>query len=573
MKSSLGFLIVLFLVLGTEVYSQVVLSEIMFDAAGNEAHDEFVEIYNRSESVPADLSGWRISDSADFDTIVGVNQGVVLQPGQFGIILDASYFDNSTAYTDRLPEDCLILTIDNSTFGSAGFSNSTPETVSLITSDGLVVSEYAYSLDNDAGFSDEKIDLNNSDSPANWANSRGLLGTPGAPNSVSPLNQDLAVFSEDLMFSPPKPRAGDTVTIMGVIKNLGLQPVQNFSAILYEDQNENSIPDANEEIGNFDFLNPVLGADSVIFEFVYENITAGPHDFLVEIAFGGDQDTTNNLTSKSLLVGYPDRALVINEIMYSPLSNQAEWVELYNPGSEAVSINSWRLADSDTTAASIIPADVLIPPAGYFVLAQDSSVLDLFNPPAGYFFVVSNWPSLNNSFDSVVLYDLIGNQMDRVNYNSNWGGGAGVALEKINPRFSANDSSGWNSCVAFLGGTPGEQNSIFTDVPVSEAAIAVSPNPFSPDGDGHDDFAIITFQLPLTTALVNVKIYDMRGRLIRFLANNESSGSQKTLIWDGHDDDGQRARIGIYVVYLQALNAQAGLIKSAKQTVVLAGRL
>ncbi len=572
MRSELGCLIISFVFVG-EVYSQVVLSEIMFDAAGNEAHDEFVEIFNTSEIEAVDLSGWQISDGAGFDTITEADEGLVLQPGQFGIILDASYFGNSTSYADLLPSSCLILTIDNLTFGNAGLSNSTPETVSLINSEGLIVSEYTYSLDNEAGFSDEKIDLAGADSPDNWANSRVLLGTPGRRNSVSPLNYDLAILSKDLLFFPQNVRAGDTAAIIGLIKNFGLQPAQNFSAILYEDQNENSTPEINEQIGHIDFLNALASSDSERFEFSYENIAAGRHSFLVELLFSEDEDTTNNLAQKELLIGYSERALVVNEIMYSPLTDQSEWVEVFNLSSETVNLNRWRLTDSNTATTNVIDTNILVPPDGYFVLAKDSSLLKHFKPPVGTFTFLKSLPAFNDNFDSVILYDLIGNQIDRVNYTSDWGGDNGFSLEKINPQLTSNDSLNWSSSVVFEGGTPGERNSIFSDVLVSDATITISPNPFSPDGDSHEDFAVITFKLPLTTAAVNVKIYDLRGRLIRFLVNNEPSGSEKTIVWDGKDHNKQMARMGIYVVYLQALNAQAGQVKSAKQTVVLANRL
>lgn len=572
LKQQPVWLLFFFTMCAGEVLSQVVLSEIMFDAAGNEAHDEFVEIFNTSATDSFDLSGWQISDGSGFDSIIEVNKGVILKPGQFGVILDASYFGNSITYDDHIPENSLLLTIDNLTFGNAGFSNSTAETISLINSAGLVVSEYTYSLDNQMGFSDEKIDLAGPNTPENWGNSRVQLGTPGAPNSVSPLNYDLAVSPEDLMFSPQTVSAGETVTIFGFIENRGRLMASNFSAILYDDLNHNAHPETEEELVQFDFNEPLASGDSVRFEFRYENIAPDRHPLIVQVEFALDENVSNNLAQKELLVGYAVRALVINELMYSPLSNQAEWVEIFNPGFQTVNLIRWRLSDSGTPTNDIA-ADIQIAPGGYAVLAQDSSIFDFFNPPAGAVTVLNNWPSLDNDFDSVVLYDLTGNPIDQVNYSSGWGGAAGFSLEKINPNLSSNDSSNWNTCVAFLGGTPGEQNSIFSEILVSDATITIAPNPFSPDGDGRDDFALITFELPLTTAVVNVKIYDMRGRLIRFLANNESSGSRKTLVWDGKDDNGQAARLGIYVVYLQALNAQAGEIKTQKQTVVLASRL
>ncbi len=550
----------------------MVLSEIMFDPLGNEAHDEFVEFYNTSETDSIDLAGWQLSDGAGFDAIEAVASGLILQPGQFAVILDGSYFGNSTAYDGLIPENSLILKIGDSAFGSAGLSNSTPETISLIDAFGFTVSEYTYSLDNAAGFSDEKIDLTGPNTPENWANSRVQLGTPGARNSVSPLDHDLAIFSDDLAFSPQSVCAGESISVSGLIRNIGLLPANNYSVILSEDQNSNGQPEGAEELARFEVTQPLASGDSTRFEFRFENIAAGRHLFFAAIEFSEDENLANNLAQKELRVGHQAGVIVLNEIMYSPLTSEPEWVEVFNPTSQTVSLRGWRLTDSDAGASAFVENEIVIPPGGYFVLAEDT-LTGLLTLPAGTFTILKNWPALNNEFDSVVLYDLSGNQIDRVDYRSNWGGERGFSLERINPQFASNDSINWSTCVVFAGGTPGAQNSIFAEFPLSEAAITISPNPFSPDDDGHDDFAFITFKLPVTTAAVNVKIYDLRGRLIRFLANNEPAGAEKTLRWDGRDYNNQMARMGIYVVYLQALNAQAGVVLSEKKSVVLAARL
>jgi flagellar hook assembly protein FlgD len=100
--------------------------------------------------------------------------------------------------------------------------------------------------------------------------------------------------------------------------------------------------------------------------------------------------------------------------------------------------------------------------------------------------------------------------------------------------------------------------------------MAVSPNPFSPDGDGKEDFLVIRYQLQGTANRIRVKIFDARGRLVRTLANSEPAGAQGELIWDGLDDSRQALRIGIYVIYLEALNADSAVIETLKQTIVLA---
>ena len=74
-------------------------------------------------------------------------------------------------------------------------------------------------------------------------------------------------------------------------------------------------------------------------------------------------------------------------------------------------------------------------------------------------------------------------------------------------------------------------------------------------------------------AIASLKIFDIKGRLIRYLVNNEPSGAQRDVVWDGYDDERQRARVGIYIVFVEGLNEGGGSVYSAKGVVVLAARL
>ncbi|MFQ5601967.1 MAG: lamin tail domain-containing protein [bacterium] len=554
--------------------SQVVLTEIMFDAIGSDSHDEFIEIFNPSVTDSVDLSGWQVSDGSGYDAIIAHDQGTVLKPGQFGLILDPSYFDNSSTYDELIPENCLILTLDNSTFGSRGLSNSTPETVSVLDALGNVVSEYTYSTDNAAGISDEKIDLTGSNSSANWGNSRTILGTPGARNSVSALNYDLAVLEKDIIFTPPQVEKGESVAISAVVKNVGLLPVTDFQVTFYVDSDGDSVFSANEALSApLTFQGSLAPADSVEFSSNYQVFASGRKVVAVLVYSANDQNPANNLATRDLLVAYEPQSVVVNEIMYSPLADLGEWIEIVNTSSTAIDLNQWSFSDADTTVKIGVPVSLPLAPGQHLVLAQDASILDFYSLTPNSFAVLKNWSALNNDLDSVVLFDLTSSVVDRVDYHHEWGGARGVSLEKIHPKLASNHGSNWSSSVDNSGATPGRQNSLFTDILPARSSLTIEPNPFSPDGDGQDDFAVIGYELPLYTALVNIKIYDLRGRLVRFLLNNQPSGSNHVVLWDGRDDQAQKARMGIYIVFLQALNEQSGVLKTEKKTVILAGRL
>ncbi len=106
-----------------------------------------------------------------------------------------------------------------------------------------------------------------------------------------------------------------------------------------------------------------------------------------------------------------------------------------------------------------------------------------------------------------------------------------------------------------------------------QQTISAYPDPFSPDNDGIDDVTVISGSLPELRSAIRVRIFDMRGRLTRTLKENQFSGSRFNLVWDGMDDLGRPARIGIYLIFLEEINASQGILRELKCSVVLAQKL
>jgi len=192
--------------------------------------------------------------------------------------------------------------------------------------------------------------------------------------------------------------------------------------------------------------------------------------------------------------------------------------------------------------------------------------------------VVQGNLNLNNDGDDLVLKDASGRVIDSVAYSPAWHNPGvvdptGRSLEKIRPLGSSNDSRNWSTCAHHVGGTPGRQNSIYTATVAVSARLTITPNPFSPDGDGREDFSLIQYEVPLQVSMVSVRIFDVKGRLVRRLANNEPSGAKGSVFWDGRDDERRKARIGLYIVLLEAIDDRGGVLETAKGVVVLAARL
>ena len=269
--------------------------------------------------------------------------------------------------------------------------------------------------------------------------------------------------------------------------------------------------------------------------------------------------------------------------------SQNEWVEFYHRGSIPVDIARWKFTDRPTASGVntfIITANSkIVQPGDFVVVAAETSILSIFpylrSPSANTHLFILNRSggfSLNNDGDDVVLLDATGRTIDSVSYSPTWHhpdvtDTKGRSLERINPNLDSNDRRNWSTSPVAAGGTPGRANAIYTTSLPSNASISISPNPFSPDGDGFEDFCIIRYTLPLTTSLIRISIFDIKGRLLRTLANSELSGPQGEIIWDGLDDAKQRVRIGPYVAFIEAIDSQGGTIATARAVAVVATRL
>lgn len=280
-------------------------------------------------------------------------------------------------------------------------------------------------------------------------------------------------------------------------------------------------------------------------------------------------------------VHYSAGDLVINEIMAAPLSGGAEYIELYNPTSQAINISNWLLQESGGTRIIADTCSALIKPGSYVVIASDTTIYNTFGylrtPDSTQRVFIMRSLSLSNSGEMLKLTDIFRTKIDSLVYDDDWYNpnlpGSGRSLEKINPSLNPNEPRSWSSCANPNGGSPGLKNSIYTNLQNNTAGISISPNPFSPDGDGYEDFTVIDYKLQSTVSQVRMKIFDVKGRLIKTLLNNQTSGPSGQIIFNGLDDENRKLRLGIYIVFIEALNDQNGVVETIKTTMVVAAKL
>ncbi len=433
-----------------------------------------------------------------------------------------------------------------------------------------------------AGKSLERIDaLGLANDSTNWITSADSLGaTPTRKNSLMLLENDLRVVR--VLSDTVAP--GEIAQLRVVVQNAGKFRSSRFALVFFDDANGDSVGAEPELFYRQTVTQTLALRESTIIAVGWAQPSSGIHRVIVRADYNPDQRPSNNTGFGYVRVGFAECTLVINEIMYSPLSGKAEYVELFNASQSDVDLWQWRLHDRIVSGSAnefkLCTSSRVMHPGEYFVLCSDSTLAQMFPSIDDRLYTIVNQSSLglNNEGDDIVLVDPSGTVVDSLSYSPAWHNAnvtdkAGRALEKINPLLASINARHWTTCAYAMGGTPGKQNSVFTSTLPLKSRLSISPNPFSPDGDGREDFTIIQYEMPLTVSMIRARVYDAVGRRIRMLVNNEASGAHGSIVWDGMDDDKQKARVGIYIVLLEAIDDRGGVVETAKGVVVLAARL
>ncbi|MDH4224009.1 MAG: gliding motility-associated C-terminal domain-containing protein, partial [candidate division Zixibacteria bacterium] len=176
----------------------------------------------------------------------------------------------------------------------------------------------------------------------------------------------------------------------------------------------------------------------------------------------------------------------------------------------------------------------------------------------------ANWHTLNNTGDKIILKDSLGFVIDQVSYTSE-ADIKGVSRERVSTEKASSDEDNWWRSVAPEGSTPCVENSLQNSDFSEDIKLEISPDPFSPDGDGFEDRTGISFTIPLRSELT-LKIFDVKGRLVKTLMDKEPQVTGD-IFWDGDDDKGRVVRAGIYILYLEITGSKN---LSKKTTIVVA---
>lgn len=166
-------------------------------------------------------------------------------------------------------------------------------------------------------------------------------------------------------------------------------------------------------------------------------------------------------------VSYKD--VILTEIFADPSPQvglpDAEFVEIYNRSTNSINLAGWKFTDGSSTAT--LTSRILLP-GQYLILASNTSaaLYSSFGNTLG----ASNFPTLNNAGETLMLRAPDNTLIDSVNFNTTWYRDedkkeGGWTLELIDVNNPCGEEDNWTANETLQGGTPGYVNSVNTNKP------------------------------------------------------------------------------------------------------------
>jgi hypothetical protein len=541
-------------VAGASDFGKVVFSELMVDpepVVGLPAV-EFIEICNRSEQAVS-LEGWSLQYGEKSFPLPTVTLGA----GQYALLCAKNA---AASFSTE------ILVYELSAFPAL---LNTGKLMALISDKMELVCclEYASNwygsgFKSNGGWSLECIDLSNfSELSSNWtASTDPSGGTPGRPNTVESKNPDetapicthLYVLSPntlELCFS--KFMQAETLS-EPLIYTVFPEKTLVVSA-------KPSYPGAHSVL--------LVLSDTLVSEEVYALTFVGASDLSGKV-----------LTDTTLRFGLPESpvegCLQLNEVLFNPLSGGCDYVEFVNISNRWVDLSKVWLTNRSKAGTlnqgfKLTEKPLACMPGSYWLLSESSDSVCASGefPHMENALDMTGFPSFPDDAGTVSLVSSGAIIIDEMSYSEQMHSvlishPEGVSLEKVHPNLPSATKSSWLSAsTSSHYGTPGYKNSQYRETTISSDGGFFAEQPWmTPDGDGRNDRICISYRV-MENSIANLALYDLQGRRVKKLVENELLGAEGLFFWDGTTEEGSMAAFGRYLLLAEAFTPSGQLIR------------
>lgn len=505
-------------------------------------NSEFLELKNNSGRI-INLKNWKISDGSSTATI---STNFLLGIDSFLIVCSSSALPSFAVFGNA---------VSVSSFPSL---NNDADQLMLISPEGVIIHAIQYDitwykndLKKEGGWSLEMIDTRNPcNGSNNWiASTDKQGGSPGKKNSVSADNPDT---------NPP-----------ALVRSYA---IDSSSIVLVFDESLDSL---SASIISSYSINGKTPAKAIPLPPFYKEVRISLTEYLsIQKTYTINVTAVNDCAGNSIGIlnstraGLPEPVnkndLLINEILFNPLPEGVDYVEIYNNSNKIADLSKLHLANRNSTGnlinmVSLSSSPYLIFPGDFLVFTENRiQVQRQYAVSSSQWLIeLPSMPSLPDDKGQLVLLNEQGLVLDEVPYDQQWhftllSSKDGVALERMDYTKASDDKTNWTSAASTVGyGTPTNRNSQYLASQQTRGSFSVSPTVFSPNNDGFDDFALMSYTFTSNNLVGNINVYDMSGRIVRILGNQLTLSQTGTFRWDGMNDLQQALPSGIYIVLFE----------------------
>jgi len=527
-------------------YRDVVINEIFADPSPQEDLPlfEFVELLNISDRI-IDLTSWQFSDGSKNSSFP--NQ--LLFPDSILIICSE---EAKESYQQ------LGTTLALSNWPAL---NNASDALKLLDKTGLIIDSLTYTTDwyknndkNDGGWSLEQINpFSKCLGIYNWIASNSILGgTPGKTNSVYAVNAD---------FKPPQIRqALATDSLIELWFSEPVLPNSYLSTILEVEQNAIFNIHAPSEYTSATISTKLESSQIYQIEIPLEDCV-------------GNKDIESSIL---IPIASPAKgSILINELLFDPFSGGADFVEILNTTDHYYNLKGYLIAN-ETNSNLISDTTLLLNPQNYMAISENILFLKNQYLAPDSSLVETDLPSMPNEEGIVVLKSILGTSIDSVFYSDEYhfsliSDVEGISLERISALTASTNKSNWRSAAETTGyATPGYENSQ-SRATLDEGSISVSPEVITPNNDGQDDYAQISFALGNNSNTLTISVYNLNGQLVKTIAQNAFIPPNGFFTWDGTNQQGGILPTAHYIIVADIISSN-GRTQRFKNKVVVANK-
>ncbi|EKD32895.1 MAG: nucleic acid binding, OB-fold, tRNA/helicase-type [uncultured bacterium] len=333
----------------------IMISEVMWAGSSLSSADEWLELYNTTDS-EIDMSGWTLRGAGSSNSDIVLATGSIAQANSAFVIANYTLGNSKTVLNINPDIVDTNLSLSNSAFK-----------IELIDANGIAIDSAGNGLDPPAGKTNPYTTMVRSDIYA-WSDataSNGFIetaqefGTPG--------------FAEQWII--------DQLT----------DPVEITDQSVQTDQVTDTAGEAQTE-QTAETQITADTTDTVQTEQTTDTATANPVNETDQTQQAQETELHNNIEPPKYFEG----DVIINEFVSDPETGKEEWIELYNTTGFAIDLAGWILADGSTRKHKM---QGMIPQNDYLLVSKP-----VF--------------SLNNSGDMITLYDPGGETIDSLTFGT-----------------------------------------------------------------------------------------------------------------------------------------------------------